>query len=80
MKIINSPVRNIAPKSFGFESESRFPVVYARKSKAKAQAKKATSGAAAPRSARGSSGRYARSLGLSVRFFPFSEATPCRRK
>jgi hypothetical protein len=39
MKIINSPVRNIAPESFGFES--RFPVVYARKSKAKAQAKKA---------------------------------------
>jgi hypothetical protein len=35
-----------------------------------------TSGAAAPRSARASSGRYVRSPGLSVRFFPFSEATP----
>ena len=35
-----------------------------------------TSGAAAPRSARSSSGRYDRPPGLSVRFFPFSEATP----
>ncbi|MGU5640767.1 isocitrate lyase/phosphoenolpyruvate mutase family protein [Aeromonas caviae] len=35
-----------------------------------------TSGAAAPRSARASSGRYGRCNRLSVRFFPFSEATP----
>ncbi len=36
------------------------------------------SGAAAPRSVRGSSGRYALSIWLSVRFFPFSETTPHR--
>ena len=30
--------------------------------------------------ARASSGRYARSPGLSVRFFPFSEATPLRTR
>ncbi|HBP5772800.1 TPA: hypothetical protein L5750_11455 [Pseudomonas aeruginosa] len=35
-----------------------------------------TSGAAAPRSARASSGRYDRCNRLSVLYFPFSEATP----